>query len=69
MVTKKHLGSNPQITYMWYKQWLSQVDKWCLELAGISYKDLPDYDFVVNYEDAMTPEEMARMMLKEEGAL
>jgi hypothetical protein len=69
MLVEKYFEPDQYLAGMWYEDWLKEVDDCCFNLAGVSYKDLPDYDFAVNWEDGIAPEEMAVMMLREEGAL
>jgi len=52
-----------------FKQWLTEVDKWCDKFSQISLRDLEDYNYHDCWESGVTPRTMAKTALVNSGWL
>jgi len=46
-----------------FKEWKSKVEQIVYKSIGLYLDDLPDEDFMMNYEDSVTPDDMAAIVL------
>jgi hypothetical protein len=50
-----------------FKVWMKEVDNEVIALCGVSVHELPDVAFRDNFDDDVSPEEMAEIALEEAG--
>ena len=51
-----------------FEVWMQKVDRIVRSKIGLSIDDLPDMCFSDYHADGLTPQEMARLALEEDGA-
>ena len=47
-----------------FENWLIQIDGLCCQYMGVSYKDLPEQNLMVWYQDGLTPKIACFQMLQ-----
>jgi len=50
-----------------YEAWLARVDSEVMKICGMSYMDLPDYNYRDAFTDEESPEDVARCVVIEAG--
>ena len=50
-----------------FDQWLSRVNRACVQLSGLSINDLPDFASWDSWASGELPEDAARSVLEDEG--
>ena len=50
-----------------YDRWMKRVDTICWSRLGMSYQDMPDWNWRDAFEDGATPSEAVRDFMEDEG--
>lgn len=52
-----------------FEKWMNKVDDYLISKVGMSSEDLPDYHWMDDYEDELSPKESALNYLAEEDLI